>query len=62
MKRIKIKYCGITLLVFFSFLTFTEGFVVGTLVKTFGGYTAIEQLNIGDSVICFDAVCCLCYT
>ena len=35
-------------------ILFGEGFVVGTLVKTASGYTPIEQLTRGDSVICYD--------
>jgi len=33
---------------------FAEGFLAGTLVKTPSGYTEIEQLKVGDKVICYD--------
>lgn len=32
----------------------SEGFTAGTLVKTPHGYTVIEDLSVGDLVVCFD--------
>lgn len=45
----------IIFLLFFFGLVFSEGFIAGTLVKTPHGYTAIENLSVGDLVICFDS-------
>jgi len=43
------------LTIFFAFSQCNaEGFVAGTLVKVPDGYTAIENLCIGDRVICLD--------
>jgi hypothetical protein len=38
-----------------SYTSFPEGFSAGTLVKTPGGYTLIEQLKNGDKVISCDS-------
>lgn len=42
-------------LIFQFVLCSAEGFSVGTLVKIPGGYAQIEDLRVGDSVLCYDA-------
>lgn len=54
MNRFSLQSIIVTILVFCSSFIFSEGFVAGTLVKTSTGYTPIEQLCVGDLVICFD--------
>lgn len=49
MKRMLLFLCLLT-----TSLLHGEGFIAGTLVKTPTGYTPIEELKIGDTVICFD--------
>lgn len=54
----KHSYKQITLflsLIFQFFLCFAEGFSAGTLVKIPDGYAQIEDLRVGDSVLCYDA-------
>src|SRR5688572_13207812 len=41
-------------LCFVTIQLFSEGFVVGTLIKTPIGYEKIENLKTGDNVLCFD--------
>jgi hypothetical protein len=54
----KILEFNIYLMLWFVFFAptqaFTEGFAAGTLVKVPDGYEKIENLKIGDSVVCFD--------
>jgi hypothetical protein len=46
---------SLTLAFLYASLTYGEGFIAGTLIKTPSGYTPIEKLCIGDSVICYDS-------
>ncbi|HLC07000.1 MAG TPA: hypothetical protein VJJ26_02315 [Candidatus Babeliales bacterium] len=53
MKRVYVPL--ILLILFFqSQLSFSEGFAAGTLVKIPDGYSKIEDLRVGDCVICCD--------
>ena len=45
-----IHYCLLYLFTCTGLLQ-AEGFIAGTLIKTDSGYTRIEQLNIGDSIV-----------
>ena len=54
MKRTSLYSLIILCISLLSFLTHTEGFLAGTLVKTKTGYTAIETILPGDYVVCFD--------
>jgi hypothetical protein len=49
--------CILLISLLFSFIStcYAEGFGVGTLVKISGGYRQIEQLCVGDRVICYDS-------
>ncbi|MBT3455720.1 hypothetical protein HN446_01520 [bacterium] len=44
----------LSFILFFSFFSYPEGFVSGTLVLTSNGYTKIESLVPGDKVLCSD--------
>lgn len=54
MKQLGIKIVIVLYCSFFSFLNFAEGFGAGTFVKTSTGYELIENLCVGDMVLCFD--------
>jgi len=55
MKLIKIKLFIVAMLIFLhGNQCDAEGFLAGTIVKTPNGYTKIEDLHIGDYVICYD--------
>jgi len=49
-----IKLTIMLLTIFVYGWVYGEGFVAGTLVKIPGGYVAIENLCVGDRVICLD--------
>jgi hypothetical protein len=55
MKHMCIKFITAILLLFLHVdQSFAEGFVAGTLVKIPDGYTKIENVRVGDCVICDD--------
>ena len=54
MNVMKTFFCAI--LLFFGINDLCADFTAGTLVKTEYGYTAIENLKIGDNIVSFDAI------
>lgn len=52
--RMKIRWMCLLMGIIFNTHIEGEGFVAGTLVKTPGGYTPIEQLNVNDRVVSYD--------
>jgi len=53
MKCVYVNYLFSISFIFFSFnFCFSEGFGAKTLVKVPGGYTAIENIKVGDYVVC----------
>lgn len=54
MKHVCVKFLIIVLFILNHLFVFSEGFAAGTLVKTAAGYIAIDNLCVGDFVVCFD--------
>ena len=54
MKHVYIRFLLYTLLFLPGDLFSIEGFAAGTLVKVPHGYATIENLSVGDYVICYD--------
>jgi hypothetical protein len=54
MMRYTYRLLSLVLAFLYAGSVYSEGFVAGTLIKTPSGYTAIEKLHVGDSVICYD--------
>ena len=56
MMRMQVRFNHLILIgtLFFTTLLFGEGFVAGTLLKAPDGYVAIEELAVGNYVVCRD--------
>lgn len=48
------KYLILIICALVHISAFAEGFLTGTLVKTPSGYTEIENLVVGDEVVCYN--------